>query len=555
VRPIGTLDSETDPFTIGREPRPFLWGFWDGQIYKEFRKPREVAEFLRTRHMIVYAHNGGKFDYMARDDDGDCLLNYMTPFEPITVINGRLAKFKIGLCELRDSWNILPVPLAAYKKDKIDYSIMERDQRYKARNWRAIRDYLKSDCIYLRELVVAFIEKFGLNLTQASAAMRYWRTISEQTIPVITGQEGVEFYDLFKPYYYGGRVESFRKGIVEERFSVADITSAYPFAMQEFHPFGRSYMSITKQSQLKGIALEGPSFYDVYGVSAGAFPFRGDDDGLEFPHDGKKRLYQVTGWELITALDLGLLRDWNIKACFRFQELNSFKEYIAHCWIERKKAIDAGDDANKLFYKLLMNSLYGKFAADPRNYGSFKIYPREYEPVLLSEKHEQETGEQFAGYMGPWILTEAPLKEDEQRFYNVATSASITGYVRAYLLRSMHKCRGVIYCDTDSIAAYDTSRLNFGKNLGDWQIEGEFDKAALAGKKLYAFRKTDKEFNKERAKDPNAKRWKVRSKGVRLTYQDLVKVAKGEVVDYMPEVPTYSVHHQPRFIKRQVRMT
>lgn len=554
MREIWTLDSETDPFSIGREPRPFLWGVWTGRDYKEFRTPKQVAEFLHDKHVICYAHNGGKFDYMARTDDGDCLLNYLSPFDDVTIINGRLAKFKIGLCEMRDSWNILPVPLAAYKKDKIDYSIMERDVRHKPENWRKIRDYLKSDCIYLRELVTGFVEKFGLNLTQASAAMRYWKQISEQEIPAITGQDGVEYYDLFKPYYYGGRVECFRKGVIEGNFAVADITSAYPFAMQEYHPFGRTYMSVEKH-KLKGVALEGPSFYDVHCVSAGAFPYRNEEEGLEFPNDGIARTYRVTGWELIAALELGLLKRWRVTSCYRFAELNSFKTYIQHCWQERKAAIDAKDDANKLFYKLLMNSLYGKFAADPRNYGTFKIYAREYEPVILSEKHEIETGERFAGYMGPWILTEAPLSDGEQRFYNVATSASITGYVRAYLLRSMHQCEGVLYCDTDSIAAEDVSRLNFGENLGDWAIEGEFDKAAIAGKKLYAFRKTDRQFNKDRTKDPEAKRWKVRSKGVRLTWQELVKIAQGGEVDYTPEVPTYSIHQVPRFVNRKVRMT
>lgn len=554
MREIWTTDSETDPFSIGREPKPFLWGVWTGKLYREFRKPKEVAAYLHDKNVICYAHNGGKFDYMARTDDGDCLLNYLAPFADVTIINGRLAKFKIGLCEMRDSWNILPVPLSAYKKDKIDYSIMEADVRHIPANWRTIREYLKSDCIYLHELVSGFVEKFGLNLTQASASMRYWRTVSEQDIPVVTGQEGIEYYDLFKPYYYGGRVECFQKGVIDGDFAVADITSAYPFAMQEFHPFGRSYMSVEK-SKLKGVALEGPSFYDVHGISHGAFPYRNDDDGLEFPNDNVPRLYRVTGWELIAALELGLLKRWSVTACYRFTELNSFKVYIQHCWVERKKAIDAGDDAGKLFYKLLMNSLYGKFASDPRNYGTFKIYSREYESVILSDKHEEETGEQFAGYMGPWILTEAPLVEGEQRFYNVATSASITGYVRAYLLRSMHKCEGVLYCDTDSIAASDTSHLNFGNQLGDWQVEGEFTRAAIAGKKLYAFRKSDKQWNKERGKDPEAKRWKVRSKGVRLTWQELVKIAEGGEVDYTPEVPTYSIHQVPRFVKRKVRMT
>lgn len=42
-------------------------------------------------------------------------------------------------------------------------------------------------------------------------------------------------------YYYGGRVECFYTGEVEEEFEVIDIRSAYPWAMKKKHPWGLEY--------------------------------------------------------------------------------------------------------------------------------------------------------------------------------------------------------------------------------------------------------------------------------------------------------------------------
>lgn len=567
MRPIWTLDSESDPFSIGREPQPFLWGVFTGfdpqpgiNQYYEFRTPEDVASFLEDKNVIVYAHNGGKFDYMSRLNVGtddkpsyDSILNYVSPFSEVLVISGRLARFNIGLSELRDSWNILPVPLAAYKKDKVDYDIFEKEERHKPHNWKKIREYLKSDCINLHELVTAYIQQFGLNITQASGAMKFWKKLSGQSVPKYDSLESaIEHYSSFKKYYFGGRVQAFEKGDIKGKFTVADITSAYPFAMQEFHPFGLDYQ-VLDAKELRGVGIEGASFYDVRGISRGAFPIRADDGGLDFPVDDVERLYHVTGWELKAALDLKLLSPWHVEKCTRFKELNSFKGYIAHFWDMRRKAKAEGDRANDLLAKLAMNSLYGKFASDPRNYGVYTVYEQKYSTILMDEENEKETGERFAGFIGPWCLSEKDLPLDDNRtgFYNVATSASITGYVRAHLLRAMMKCKRVLYCDTDSIAAMDTSALTFGKELGQWTLEGTFDRAAIAGKKLYAYRYAPPIL------DPDGKRvyWKVRSKGVRLSWQEIVDVATGGEVEYSPQVPTYSVHSAPRFTKRKVRLT
>ena len=72
-KPIWVADCETDPFKYGDVPEPFIWGIFDGVNYWEFLGTglyhtctvddiARVVDFLRDKEIILYAHNGGKFD-------------------------------------------------------------------------------------------------------------------------------------------------------------------------------------------------------------------------------------------------------------------------------------------------------------------------------------------------------------------------------------------------------------------------------------------------------------------------------------------------------------
>src|SRR5579859_1454731 len=117
-RPIWTLDCETDPFKKDRIPRPFIWGLYDGENdnYYEYvcEVPSELVEFISRQRILIYAHNGGRFDYHYLRDS-------INSDQPLMVINGRIARAYIGEAEIRDSINILPVALKTFAKDDIDY--------------------------------------------------------------------------------------------------------------------------------------------------------------------------------------------------------------------------------------------------------------------------------------------------------------------------------------------------------------------------------------------------------------------------------------------------
>lgn len=143
-------------------------------------------------------------------------------------------------------------------------------------------------------------------------------------------------------------------------------------------------------------------------------------------------------------------------------------------------------------------------------------------------------GWRAAGEFGCWGLGAKPIDPYKTRYYNVATAASITGWVRAFLWRAICDCDGVLYCDTDSIAARVIgANITIGDKLGEWVNEGEFTRAGIAGKKLYVFE------NEENGD------FKMASKGARLTPAEMWSVAQGGVVEFTPENPTFSVHRAP----------
>lgn len=528
ARAIATIDCETDPFKKGRIPAPFVWGMYDGDEFYQHESLEVVLRKLTNREIIVYAHNGGKFDFHF-------MLDHLDEYSDIMIINGRIAKFKIGLAEFRDSFLIIPTALKAFKKDDFDYSLLEKDVRYKSENWNKIVKYLESDCRNLYEYVNEFIDRFGNGLTVAGTAMRQWQKMTGETAP----KSDKIFYDFFEPYYYGGRVQCFQHGVIETDFNVIDINSAYPRAMLENHPIGLLYT--TRNGDIESDNY-GAAFFQVRGIAQGCFPFRNDKGALLFPDDNEVRDYFVTGWELIVARQTKTFVG-TVIASHEFSTLTDFKQYINHFYEARKQAKEVGDKAGDIFNKLLMNSLYGKFGADPTDYSDYVVIP----PDDLG--YVKNSGFMFSGEFGKWILITKGLDDEKQRFYNVATSASITGYVRAFLFNSIIDCGrdNVLYCDTDSLAITRIGEnITFGNALGEWKDEGQFDKAGISGKKLYIFRGKPKGGKRE---------YKVASKGVKLSNNQLWRIAAGGKVYYEPENPSFSVHNGIGFINRTVQQT
>ncbi len=541
ARDFWVADSETDPFVHGRFPEPFIFGAYNGDEYLEFKTSHEFVQYFYDKPVVIYAHNGGKFDWHF-------ILDELEPGTKISVIGGRLAKFKIGQTEFRDSYSLLPFALAETgAKQKIDYAIFEKDAREIPKNKDAIKRYLRQDCVALFEILSAFFKDYGRKFTLAGASMATWRKISGET----EDNSSRDFYEEMKPYYYGGRVQCFQTGTKKEKFHVYDINSAYPFAMCDRHPWGTMYFTDNRLPKSRTEIQR--SFITISANSTGVWPFR-SSTGLDFPQDHQRRTFHITGWEYLAAIESGHVdAAATIHRVITFGDSIDFKGYVDHFFklkSDAKKRLKKNPDDQQakndyIFAKLFMNSLYGKFAANPESYSEYLTCLPDEIDALGTEK------------LGCWKLVtqlhnvavvSRPLPEPMHRFYNVAVGASITGFVRAHLWRAMSKSRGLIYCDTDSLAVR-SGKLPLGSTLGKWTDEGTFSHWAVAGKKLYAFR-----YKKAPVKNGIKITHKTASKGAKLTAEQIERIADGAEITYKFEAPTFGLRGK-KFTVRKIRKT
>lgn len=533
-------DCETDPFKHGRLPKPFLWGLDTGSGYYEFETAAEFVDFIKDQEVIIFFHNGGKFDMHF-------LLEWINLAEEVSVINGRLVVAKIGKAELRDSWNILPVPLANFgTKLEIDYKKLERDKRGK--HMQEIRAYLREDCRTLFLAIEKFERDFGRHLTMAGASLAQWKKISGLKAP----KSNRAFFDEFSKFYYGGRVQCFQTGHVKGPLQVIDIRSAYPWAMLSEHPYEPEYVRIAKPKNILPTSM-----VTLDCISNGALPFRDERGSILFPDDSIRRRYYVPGHEVIAALETGSLRQVEYVEAIDFTNLQSFAEYINHFFALRLEAIEQGDIALTIFCKLFMNSLYGKFCANPENYGNYMC-------VKFGDMcNYTDEGYVFDGMIGPYALLRAPLDPWQENYLNVATGASITSQVRAHLWRAINDCKGAKYCDTDSVIVEQIgpeTKALLGKALGCWNLEGEAHDAWIAGKKLYYL---EGEFDKgaktkSASKGVNLKASVIRNlaTGRKVKGGEAIKLAAlGDAVEFANDAPTFSVTKPPRFQTRKIKAT
>ena len=531
IKKIFTIDAETDPFDGTIDIKPFVWGLYTEGFYKEIwsESINDLIDYLKEQgECIVYAHNGGKFDFHF-------FMDLIKGGQEITIIAGRIAKFKIGNIEFRDSYCILPVKLATFNKDEFDYDKLHRSVRHL--HTKEISEYLKNDCRYLYNAVMDFRNHYGDALTIAGASIKVFSKMSKIKRP----QTSAAFFDEFTEYYYGGRVECFKSGVFEKELTVIDINSAYPDAMSKYeHPYGNKFSLDDKLP--KSEAYLRRSFIEIECESFGCFPVR-TKTGLSFPCDGLIRLFKVSGHELFTALELGLIKKYKIKSVKTFSDSINFKVYVDYFTELKISAKESGDKNLYIFAKLFLNALYGKYASNFHKYSHYEV-------VHLGNVNQKLMSDyNFCAILSDTTcLMSCDLSEDEKRFLNVATAASITGAVRANLMQAMHRCSQVYYCDTDSIVCESSGDLELHPTrLGAWDIEAKITAAAFAGKKLYALKLRD-----DYIKDGVTH--KIASKGARLTPEEIFRVAAGEEIQYTSNVPTFSLGGV-KLISRKIRKT
>jgi hypothetical protein len=531
VKPIYTLDFETDPFKYGRDPQPFCAGLYTGEKFYSTWGDLCVEEMhkivLSLPPGIIYAHNGGKFDFYF-------CMDWIANQRRLMIINGRIVQAQLWrrdeqTSEFRDSYAILPFALKKYKKFEVDFRVFERAERESHK--RTIIHRVKTDCIYLHELCTEFYARFGDNITIGSTSMKQLKKLHKFDC-LDAGQDD----RIRKPYYFGGRVQCFEKGIIKptpgEKIIAYDLNQCYPYSMRNFkHPISEPSTSVSNE------ITKNTYFVTVYGQNYNAFPVR-MKDGLHF--DVEHGQFTVSIHEYNAAVETGLFECEDIIETVDFEKAATFDTFVDKFHGLRKEAQLSGDKVGALFYKYVCNSAYGKFAQSPDNYFNYLISDQStnLNPTNDPDGYIPCT---IVGLQGYILWKQHSMNTSR---YNVATGASITGAARSMLIHALAKAKRPLYCDTDSIVCEGLKDVEIDKTkLGAWKIENTGDSFAIAGRKMYAL------FSKGECV-------KMASKGVHLTAQEIVRVAKGNIVTWKKDAPTFNFKtHTASYISRHVKMT
>jgi hypothetical protein len=566
LRCIAILDMETDPFdeTTKEAIFPFVCELysdqfgsiviWDEDQDRFVTKVVTAIENLPDSYTI-YAHNGGKFDF----------LFLVSKIKGEVKFKGRaIMCAKIGNHELRDSLHILPEKLAAWKKDTFDYSKMRKERRHKHK--QEILDYLHSDCVYLFDIVKSFIKEFGLKLSIGQAAFGELK----KSYKVQHLSESSD--EFLRRYFFGGRVECLSgRGLFDtdtrgRNYKLFDVNSMYPSVMALYqHPLGNNY------HWHRGGITENTCFIDLRCRSNGAFVCRDNDDTLNADVVFGEGRFYTTIWEYNVAKKYDLIENDEILGCVDFVERSDFSKFISPMYERRQrvKALmaelkSAGKEETTdfeelkkedLFLKYLLNNAYGKFAQNPRNFKEFyyteagEAPPREWMEFLndldADDRHKFSRPVERTDDFHVWARP-----SPGRRYNNVATAASITGAARSVLLEAIQNADDPIYCDTDSLICKNLAGVEIHKSkLGAWDLEAEFDRVIIAGKKLYACEVRG-------YPEGHDKRIKIRAKGGSgLKWRDFERMLDDAIIENLNKAPTITKTGHQHYMARRIRAT
>jgi DNA polymerase type B, organellar and viral len=583
---VAILDMETDDFdnTSRKIVRPFLAVFYSPR-FTELNIPTDpkhpdchiiweenhgrlierVLGFIEAlpEKFTVYAHNGGKFDYMF----------LISKLRGTVSFKGRgIMRAMVAGCALRDSFLIIPQSLASIQKDDFDYGNMSRGKRGRFRD--EITRYCVHDCKNLYPIIATFRERFGpAKLTIGQAALGEL----QKTCAIKRFNEGWDAY--IRRYYYGGRVECLQGcGDFRGKWKIYDINSSYPNVMAHYqHPIGNFH----DYTMRVGAVGEDTCFIDLECDNRGALIARDPETGETTANIPHGRFF-TTIHEFEVATRYNLISNVEINLCLDCKDRTTFADFVLP-WYERRQAIKnelaamkarGGENSpawfeltrDDIIHKLILNNAYGKTGQNPREFKDDYITdPGQKPPDSWFKSLEYIDDEEVRKlatvphYMDGnyWIWQKPALNFN---YLNVGVAASITGAARAVLLEAIQLARNPIYCDTDSLICEGLSDVRIDPSqLGAWHLEDTSSRVLIGGKKQYAvLHDSPKKRSAAQLRlglDPN---YTIKCKGVGnglMTWQEMLDVVHGGTTLTTSRAPTLDRYGGQRYIARTIKAT
>jgi len=459
------------------------WYTFYVSLLLRYKRDRDMSKRL-TR---VYAHNGANFDYLSFIEffsDND-LLDNAQYFTADSSGLGLLVNLKsVGKSvTFLDSYRLLPQSLQALTKTfnvthikqevpkecKHNYLLFK--EKYPALFWQ----YLEADVKGLQEVVHAFWQQiytlFGnvghLPMTLPALVLRIFTKQLERDIYTPSRDK---LKQMERDAYKGGLTLCMKTGVFDN-VNVYDVNSMYPNVMRnDVYPSSYvGYWSNTFEDKKMGLWR---ATYEQTRRNVPPILFD-TEQGASYRGSG---VYTTNELNYLTSIG----GNYTVTEGYVYVKTAPlFEAFIGNVYEMRKQAIERDDSALAYILKIMMNSLYGKFAQ--RETGD-KI-------ILATVKLMREMLDTGIKYriMGDFLVVE---EQREVKHAFVAIAAMITANARIDLHTRMcnviNAGNEVYYCDTDSIhtnGTYDVSN-----ELGGIKLE-QSGKAAYAGRKIYAFEK------------------------------------------------------------------
>lgn len=295
--------------------------------------------------------------------------------------------------------------------------------------------------------------------------------------------------EVSRAAYYGGRTECFFIGKTRRKLYLLDVNSMYP-AVMKAHKYPSILAHRTHYADLELLERWLRDFCVcarvVLQTDEPCYPLKRDGK-LLFP-TGLFVTYLSTP-ELQHALSKGHILE--VGDVCAYTPANLFVDFVTDMYARRLRAAAEGDHVGSWLYKILQNSLYGKFGQR-----GIVWSPAGSADDLTARRWvelDASTGavirwRQLAG------LVQHQEDESESRDSVPAIAAHVTAHARMLLWSRICEAgrREVLYSDTDSLLVtrkgyQRLKRYLHPTELGALKLEGEYEDATIYGPKDYVF--------------------------------------------------------------------
>lgn len=475
---------------------------------------------MTNKKTIVYCHN-------LTFDGIFIIRNLIIKYNPqILIRNGRIYQIICNSITFRCSLNLIPGKLNDLakhflntQKEDIDFTKINLNNLYSKIN--LINNYCKQDSLILFNVII----KFTI-LIKSLFDINTYETLSMLTISALS-------YHIYKKNYmntnkiYNNKNDnifntlqnSYKGGICElyipygENLFYYDVNSAYPNVM------ATQPMPTGEPEIINNITLN-----DFFGFITVEIEIK---EGIKYPFIGFKKdktILYPTGCftttlfseELKYAIKIGHVKTYTILTAIKFSKDYIFTDFIQNLYKERFKKDH--NQSYKYLYKIIMNSLYGRFALKKDINITKLIKTYEYDDyellynthiivqlknkMLLNLTYDFNNKQCLTNNINiiPNTSSEsinkltAIVKENNSKYIkfenSVQISSAITSYARIHLQKYKEFCSqnniNIYYSDTDSIIVdKELPTYMISNELGSLKLEYIIKRAYFIAPKVY----------------------------------------------------------------------